>query len=713
MMYEFRDVNENLTQQYIPTEALQINGELIETQIEGYRTLYVQGREALSPQLTTYEIGTKNGEIRKSKKYPARTITVGYQIISDSAEAFREAYNTLGGLLDVNDAELIFNDEPDKFFVGTPSKVSDIDAGSNSVTGEFEILCMDPLKYSVEEYEAEPSADDPGVFLIEYGGTYKSYPILEADFYDEDEAGVTAEDGSGTDTDTDSDSDTLTELTGNGDCGYVAFFNEQEKIIQLGDPEEEDGASAAKSQTLVSQSFNKASSWPAKTSNLWIKNNGKALLSDTVQNGSVGMKPFKYTGSSGGSSTSGTVLKKKKTASGNPRFYYTVSFKCTNRTSNSVKVSASIVASLGTDSNYFGKGLGLKGSIYCGGSWHTVTIKKESEYWKGRSGHTVSTSFTVSGLSASTTSLTNIKFKVARTDSLLANVAGELSSTDCSNMKISAYEPPSPSAYYLTASNYGSGTRYYGPTITRVLPADASGEVGAKDFTLTYKHEMRIGNSDSAEKQHGDFQALVISGSGSDRKVLAGVRIWKNHVGKKANLTFYVNGAVQSASGVADTVSVAYNNTRFRTSKSSTIQKSGSKITFNLGGIKATFKSNAYTDLTATQITFAFNKHSVDGKARDPLAYNGLYWVKFVKNNCDTWYDVPNKFSSNDVVEANCEEGEVYLNGVANPGLGALGNDWEEFYLKPGLNQIGYSYSDWVQEAYAPTVKVRYREVFL
>ena len=162
MMYEFRDVNENLTQEYIPAEALQINGELIETQIEGYHTMYVQGREALSPEISTYEIGTKNGEIRKNKRYPARTITVGYQLIAESAEAFREAYNKLGRILNVDDAEIIFNDEPDKFFIGTPSEVSEIDPGLNSVKGEFKILCLDPLKYSVAEYEAEPLDDDKG-----------------------------------------------------------------------------------------------------------------------------------------------------------------------------------------------------------------------------------------------------------------------------------------------------------------------------------------------------------------------------------------------------------------------------------------------------------------------------------------------------------------------------------------------------------------------
>jgi hypothetical protein len=50
---------------------------------------------------------------------------------------------------------------------------------------------------------------------------------------------------------------------------------------------------------------------------------------------------------------------------------------------------------------------------------------------------------------------------------------------------------------------------------------------------------------------------------------------------------------------------------------------------------------------------------------------------------------------------------------VLTPSLGALGNDWEDFVLTPGLNQIGIAYSEWVEAEYAPTMKVRYREVFL
>ena len=43
-MYEFRDINENITLIPIPTEAMQINGVYLESEIEGYRTLYVKGK---------------------------------------------------------------------------------------------------------------------------------------------------------------------------------------------------------------------------------------------------------------------------------------------------------------------------------------------------------------------------------------------------------------------------------------------------------------------------------------------------------------------------------------------------------------------------------------------------------------------------------------------------------------------------------------------
>jgi hypothetical protein len=95
------------------------------------------------------------------------------------------------------------------------------------------------------------------------------------------------------------------------------------------------------------------------------------------------------------------------------------------------------------------------------------------------------------------------------------------------------------------------------------------------------------------------------------------------------------------------------------------------------------------------------------------LEHNGLFWFKFVKDYHDVWRDIPNKFSAGDVVEANCRNGEILLNGVSAPELGAIGNNWESFYLKPGLNQIGLAFSEWLTGDYIPACKVRYREVFL
>lgn len=54
-MYNFVDTTEVSDAALLPSEAMKINGEYIENQITGYRTLYVSGREALAPELTTYK----------------------------------------------------------------------------------------------------------------------------------------------------------------------------------------------------------------------------------------------------------------------------------------------------------------------------------------------------------------------------------------------------------------------------------------------------------------------------------------------------------------------------------------------------------------------------------------------------------------------------------------------------------------------------------
>lgn len=688
-MYNFVDID-GVSESALPSEALCLNGEYLENAVPGYRTLNVAGREALPKEIETYETGIRDGSFLKNRRYPARTITVKYQIVTETPEGFRESFNQLAKVLDVQNAEMIFNDEPDKFFRGTPVSVGEVDPGRNAVTGEIEFLCVDPFKYSCVEYEAEPETDDGTVALIDYNGTYRSFPVLEADFFSESDV---SEDG-----------ESVIALTGSGDCGFVAFFNENAKIIQLGDPDEKDGTTVgAKSQTLINQTFIQSTSWGTAASGLWTKNSGIVTPSSVKQIGSMGMAVESYDVQTVAKDTSATLLNKKKTTSSEPKFYWTVKAKATNRAANSVKVTFAITAAMAKSSNYFGRGYKLVASVYVGGSWHSVTMKDTNVRWNGNSGHTKNITVTVAGLGESTTAVTGIKFKATRPDG--KGSAGVLGETACSNMPISAHSVSTPEGYYLKPSGYGSASGvWHGATISRNIPADVLGETGASDFILTYRHRMSIGPGGNDQYQLGAFQAILSDAAGH---IVAGVRISKGAAGKTATINYYVGGAnVGSAS-----IDISYSNKYLGKSgvRTCSITKTGSTVKFNIGGYVRTFMDSSVASTKATKLTFSFEQYS----GNRALYCNGIYSVKFVKNNCNTYKDIPNKFSADDVVTADCSTGEIRLNGILSPNLGALGNDWEEFYLVPGLNQIGVAYSDWVDSWHAPSFKIRYREVYL
>lgn len=689
-MYNFVDVNEVSEEKILPSEALQINGKFIENLIDGYRTLQVSGREAMSAEIIAFETGVADGSRTSGKRYPSRYITIKYQLLAKTPEAFRTAYNQLASILNVEDAELIFNDELDKFYIGTPEEMSEPPGGTNNVVSEFTIFCADPFKYSVIEYEAEPDLSENS-FLIDYNGTYKAFPTLEANFHNENES--------------------IAALTGNGDCGFVAFFNENEKIIQLGDPEEADTEDYAKSQTLTLQKFDTETAWNNIAETNWRTNIGKVPTSDLVQAGNVKIAVGHYEHTTA-PSTSGALLTIQSKAAA-PHINYKVAAQTSGRTENSVNVKVTITSSLEKSTNFFGNGYGLKGSIqFNGGDWHSITIKKTSDYWKGNGGHTVTLTVTVKDLEATTKLLEDIKFKVERTDSA-GGKSGTLDETACKDLEISTYTAPVPGSWYLMPETYGNGTGWHGPSITRTIPADAAGDLGAKNFTFSYSQKMAIGGSSSATQELGAFMALLTSGSGSSRKIVAGVNIYKNATGKNAIIRFYVNGKMVLQMNNVDLSNHnpywGNNSATVKSVKSSTIKKVGKTIEFNIGGIKKTFNDSSVAGVAVNEITFYWGKHST----KPTLSYNGLYWAKFVKDNCDTWEDIPNKFSANDIVTADCKSGEIFLNDTPTPLLGAMGNDWEDFYLTPGLNQIGFAYSDWVNAAYAPKFKIRYREVFI
>ena len=139
------------------------------------------------------------------------------------------------------------------------------------------------------------------------------------------------------------------------------------------------------------------------------------------------------------------------------------------------------------------------------------------------------------------------------------------------------------------------------------------------------------------------------------------------------------------------------------------IRKEGSKLTFFYWGGYPSFTVPEIEDMKCTKIQIAIKQWGTRSGS-GYLTYNGINNFWFQKLHVDKWRDVPNKFARTSKVVADCKEASVTMNGLPKPELGALGNDWETFCLKPGVNQVQCLCSSWAKK---PTFEMKYREVFL
>ena len=299
-MYQFRDITDHTaTTPALPTEAVSINGQFIESVLDGYRTLYTKGRESLGVEIESYSVGTADGEKYKYKRYPARTLTVGFQLVADNAYEFRERFTNLNNLLSLDEADFIFNDEPDKFFSGIPIMDATVEAGQNSVKGEWKIYCAYPYKRSIEPttltMDDATVSGNTATFVIDYKGTRPSRPILRAKFSGARSGGESSEDG---------------------DCGFVAFIDEDQNIIQLGNPNILDRDEYSSTVNLVNREFTSTSGWNTTGGHTWegavTGTWGAVNITDTNWNKGQGqtlacVRP--YYGS--GSGTHGSILWKR------------------------------------------------------------------------------------------------------------------------------------------------------------------------------------------------------------------------------------------------------------------------------------------------------------------------------------------------------------------------------------------------------------------
>ena len=88
-MYEFVDTNKAGSKSSLPSEALQIDGTYIENLIDGYRTLYVTGRELLGSEISEREIDLMDPRIRESEIQP-EVLQLDTSCFAHLLESFRK-----------------------------------------------------------------------------------------------------------------------------------------------------------------------------------------------------------------------------------------------------------------------------------------------------------------------------------------------------------------------------------------------------------------------------------------------------------------------------------------------------------------------------------------------------------------------------------------------------------------------------------------------
>ena len=560
----------------LPIEAVSIDGAYIEDLIPGYKTITTTGREALTPEVESYTVGSSDGSTIRYIRHPERKITVEYFIQGNSMSDLRSKLDHLNNILSSDESDFVFNDEDSVFYTGKALPQESITKYKNGLAGSYVIYCPYPFKRSVAVVEATPAtiAGNTAQFVINYQGTYPARPILRAEFAGAKSGGDYSDDG---------------------DCGYVAFIDDSENIIQLGNPDAIDLDAYNQASQLLNRVF---------TTITGFNTSGGGTFDNEIVSGSV---------------TADSII---------------------------------------TDT-----------------------------YWKNGAGQSLK------------------------------------------------YVKPT----------YGTNTtNWHGPILWKQVR-----QLGAIDWNMSAVHRLCCNSTGEC----GSFELGAYNADGSTLKMVAGILIIKNAAGTKGTVKYIVNGKVVKS----ESIDLSYYNTHFgyckrtaiyktqyynkkkkrwqnkkikkaktrnvisgyeytQSNLNTSITKMGSAVTFKVGNLATYTYTNGEIE---NMVIHNLSMHFGQMKGTAALNTNAVNSVRFTMNPSGSYADIPNVFTSGDIVEADCNDASVWLKhanteeGQMSPQFGALGNDWEDFCLVKGLNVINAVWSDWVNPDYKPALKILYNEVYL
>ena len=236
------------------------------------------------------------------------------------------------------------------------------------------------------------------------------------------------------------------------------------------------------------------------------------------------------------------------------------------------------------------------------------------------------------------------------------------------------------------------------------IPADSNGVKGCKNFYCYINHWFETG-------LNGQTGIQTISFIDSTNNVIAGYCIFKNDmVGNTAVFEMWANNKVIKTIPFIPSYSDQQNPFNYGRGHND-ILKEGEKLRFFWWGSYYSFNFPELKDKEVVKIQVMFGQYGDRNLTNQYVTRNYIRKIDFSKMQVDKWRNVPNKFSNGEVITINTANGEIIDKGIPNPSLGSIANEWENFYLKPGINQINCLNSKWVTTE--PNFKIKYREVYL
>lgn len=232
-------------------QRMRINGTYLEDAVPGYHTLEVTGRDSIEVDIDSVSFARVDGERYQGKRATVRTLTVRFVIEGYGPADFASKLAKLKTALKVTEAQLIFDDEPSMYWIGTPSKLDPEQVGPSACKGEIEITCSDPYKYGLVERSVD-FVD--GTAEIYYGGTEETRPKIHAVFPE--------------------------------DTGYISFTKD-EKTLMFGD-ENDDGSIPTDPDSVFEYVF---SSGLPEAGERWSYNDGTlpAVSAAVAKTGAMGL----------------------------------------------------------------------------------------------------------------------------------------------------------------------------------------------------------------------------------------------------------------------------------------------------------------------------------------------------------------------------------------------------------------------------------------